>query len=218
MSVLPGLPDLVGLGAAIPEISFLQSNSEDFDRTTFTFSGESLGVAAADRYIIVGICGRDFGGTASFSSVTIGGVTADQRVVVTNSQGISAIYTALVPTGTTGDVVVTSASANWTSCSIHLWRVVGGLSSIIPENTASITVDNTNMSVDVSANGFVLAVSRNGLTTCTWSGVTEEWDFQAGTNMRVSGAWDTFASAQTVLAKPNWATGSFVTAVAASFR
>src|SRR3990167_7900479 len=94
--------------------SFLQANSDATNLTTYTWSAQNLGTASSDRYIIVAIISRQVGTTApTVSSASIGGVSA--TIVRQNNSGVSNLNTvafilANVPTGTTGDVVVTFGS------------------------------------------------------------------------------------------------------------
>ncbi len=218
MAILPGMCGLVGFAGGIPEIAFLQATIDLVNASTFTFSGESFGDAAADRHIVVGVAGRDTNGTLGITSVTIGGVAADQRVFETNSQGGNAIYTAFVPDGATGDVVIVSSSGDWSECSIGVWRLVG-LASIIPVDIDNVPTDDTQMSLEVPADGVVIAASRSGLGQCTWTGLTEDWEINGSSNLRSGGASDQFDTAGTVNVTAAWISSpSSVTAVCAAFR
>src|SRR3990167_11105596 len=89
-------------------VAFLQVNGSATDLTTYTFSAENLGVAASDRFIVVTITGRSSdGGARTIDTVTIGGVTATINIQIANSGSFNGIATAAVPTGTTGDIVIT---------------------------------------------------------------------------------------------------------------
>lgn len=178
--------------------AFLQQATSTADSSSYTFASQNLGAADAARYIIVGIQCRRTLNTNTISSVTVGGVTAS--LVVTADRGNQskcAIYIAAVPTGTTGDVVVTfSGTAN--RCGIALWSAVGISSATASDTDSSITGTAPTMSIDVPAGGFAVAVGcENALTTATWTGLTERSDTQAEITM--TSASDEFASAQTGL-------------------
>ena len=88
----------------------LQTTVDASDLTTYTFSSQNLGTAAPDRHIIVGVAARKGGSATTISSVTVGGVSAtivDQYSNSDSNSNISGIAIASVPTGTTGDIVVT---------------------------------------------------------------------------------------------------------------
>jgi hypothetical protein len=86
--------------------------------TTYTFTAASLGTAHADRYVIVGVASVA-GFARTISSATIGGVAA----TLNHNQNLGftgRIISAAVPTGATGDVVLTFSGA-MTSCAIGVW-------------------------------------------------------------------------------------------------
>lgn len=72
-----------------------------------TFSGFDIGTAAADR-VVVAVIGWGFSVGSTISGVTIGGVSASAAGSPANASSSNrvAIYYAVVPTGTTADVVV----------------------------------------------------------------------------------------------------------------
>src|SRR3989304_2575129 len=100
-----------------------KGNAENVENTdVYTFADADLGAAASDRQIIVGISWP----AQDVVSVTIGGVTA--TLVTDVYSGISAVrnafYKANVPTGTTGDIVVTLNGAT-ARMGICWWRATG---------------------------------------------------------------------------------------------
>jgi hypothetical protein len=143
--------------------------------TTYTFAARGLGAADANRYILVAIEAR--GGTGrTISSVTIGGVAATGLSLgggtlieaANGSSAYVALYYANVPTGTTGDVVVTWSAAV-SLCSVHVYRTIvgaGGISSITPTTTERVTntspsgaLRQLDGSLSIPANGVLLAIS-----------------------------------------------------------
>lgn len=183
--------------------SFLQANSSTADLTTYTFSGENLGTAAADRYIIVVVKSRDSGsGAKSISSVTIGGVTASiiiQKQNNASNSSLAGIAIAAVPTGTTGDVVVTF-SEGMLRCAIGLYRATG--ITPIPADFGSSTATNPTYAIDVPAGGFAIggvANSNGNDGSAVWTGLTERYDSVIEAVMLSTGASDEFAAAQTNL-------------------
>ena len=197
------LPSLAGQVA----ITYLQSAFDETDLTTYTFASQNLGTASGDRYIIVGVTARDFGTTAkSISSVTVGGVSATQVVGVQGAGSgttISALWIAAVPTGTTGNVVVTF-SEQFIKCDIALWAATA-INSTATDTATDTVVSGNDLSgaVDVTANGAVIAIGATDADarTSTWTGVTEDGEYATGGSF-FSASWasDEFASAQTVTA------------------
>ena len=142
----------------------------------FTFSSHGLGTAASDRKIILGITALH-GSTRTLSSVTIGGVTATITVQANGSSADhQSIVIADVPTGATGDIVVTF-SASTTVCGI-VGVAVYGLSSstAVATYTSRSTSSGTAklcalFDTEVTLNTFVFMMGScgdNNTTTHTF--------------------------------------------------
>jgi len=181
--------------------SFLSQYADGTNLTTYTFSGKSLGAEASDRYIACTVNGRSSdGGARTISSVTIGGVTATAAgSIVANSGSHCAIYIAAVPTGATGDIVVTWSSTMG-DCTVALHRATG-VSSTTPTSYVTDTTTALSQSINVNAGGFAVGISTtdDGAATATWSGITERFDDATGGANDQSGAGNEFATTQTGL-------------------
>ncbi len=168
------------------------------DLTTYTFAAQALGAADGTRQILVCVAGQRLSSPSAVSSVTVGGITATKLVEQTTGNANDhscSIWIAPVPTGTTGDVVVTFNTGHL-RCAVSVWRAVN--SAATAAATASATNSSTAVSttIDVPAGGFAVAVAfDNGNTTYTWSGLTEAYDATADGNA-FSSAGDNFAAAQ----------------------
>lgn len=147
---------------AVPDVSFVETDTDATSQTTYTFSSASLGDADALREVFV-IAYGGLSTARTLSSGTIGGVSA---TIATNQYGGSsaqqAIMFASVPTGTTGDVVVTWSGAA-DSCRIAIYRVVnrGNFGSNETDSATSVSGATTAITVSattVNTNGFVLGV------------------------------------------------------------
>jgi hypothetical protein len=190
----------VGGGGPVA-MSFTDNAANQSDLSTYTFSTRSFGTAAADRIIVVGIVARR-AAAATLDSVTIGGVTATKTTGVINSGGgaatIADIWQAPVPTGTTGDVVVTFNTA-MARCAVVIYRMVGASSTA--SNTQTSTATDPSVSLNVPANGAAMGVAHSvdGSTT-TWTGLTEDVDTTASLESTVyTSAHDNFTAQQTGL-------------------
>jgi hypothetical protein len=148
-----------------------------------------FGVADADRYIIV-TAGSSFNtgaGGNTLNAPTIGGVASTTIQQHETAPGSSArfigIYIALVPTGTTGDVVFVSSCNRF---SIAVYRAVGLLSAT-PTDTGIITNSSTGgaISLDISAGGCAvcMALNFNG-SAFTVSGLTSNNDFTSALSLQ----------------------------------
>ena len=161
----------------MPIGSFLGANTNNSDLTTYTFSGESLGVADSDRVIAVGIHGRSGGAGGSISSVTIGGVSAT-IIQATESATKCGLAYASVPSGATGAIVVTFNTGQL-GCTIGKWRVVTGTPGPVSSNTATgVGAAPISFATTVPAGGFGIAVAsaQAGTRAFSWTNATERYD------------------------------------------
>jgi len=160
----------------VPKIlTFQESLVDPANKTVYTFSGASIGAAASNRRVIVGV---SQGGGAPNVSVTVGGISADLVVEAVSGLNGTAIWIALVPSGTTADIVVTcGASAN--RLGIGVWSCTG-LSSNTPIDTDAVTgTRDADLSVSTAEGGFTIGATEtrnNSFSAVTWTGLTERYD------------------------------------------
>ena len=137
-----------------------------------THPGMNFGPANPKRYLIAAI---GIVSTTAITSVTIGGIAATQLVSVVSSFGNvrTAYFIAAVPTGTSGDVTVNTASGGVSS--VALYSVVN-LQSPTPVATASnFGSSPLSMSLNGTNGGFILAsayMSGSPGATAAWTGLT----------------------------------------------
>jgi hypothetical protein len=142
LSITGALP-ATSSGTAL-SLTFLAGAVSSGDLSTYTFAAQPFGTADAARYIVASISFRaaQAVGSIPVTSVTIGGITAtlvNQYYAPDFNAGSPSVnfvgqYIALVPTGTSGSVVVNlGASALRAGCVLH--RLVG-----IPSTTPDYTV------------------------------------------------------------------------------
>lgn len=191
--------------APAAEGAFLTTDTSSANSTTYTFSSLTFGTAAADRYIVACFTTRGGGSNADIDSVTIGGVTATEVINATALQATvwngTAIFIAAVPSGTSGDVVVTY-NVSTLRCGCSLYRLTG-LGSATAHDTASDTTfsgGELTDTIDVPAGGIVIAASGQDSGTTpgyTWTGVTEEYDEAVEANFDHSGGIETGLAVET---------------------
>jgi hypothetical protein len=164
------------------------SYSSDSDAASYTNSGAALGTADADRYVIVAIPLFTGVSNLTISSVTIGGVSATKingetfYSATSTNRSLVDFWKANVPTGTTGDIVITPSttaprmSASW-------WTCIGDVAIIDTQAdiATNVTPDNSlTVTSKRPSNGFVLAAitgqGDSGDPTFTWggTGITEK--------------------------------------------
>ena len=174
--------------------AYTANHSENSQSTTsVTDSGAALGTAAANRQILVGtFAGRSGSGTSLVTGITVAGVTATELQQTGRTGGnpfrsCSAIYIATVPSGTTGDVVVTFSGTQY-DIGIYTIAIYGAASTAFDTGTAQGQASNLVLSdtVNIPANGFAIAMvggSSGSLSNYTWVGLTEG----SGTGAEVQG-------------------------------
>ena len=193
------------------EFSYLGNTPDPANATEYTFSSESFGAADAGRYIVATVSARKSGGATTLASVTIGGVSATIVEQINNTASHcnnAAIAIAKVPTGTSGDIVVT-----WNDpmvrCTLGVYRLVG-IDSPTPADSSTSTANDPTYALDVPAGGAAIGVALTAdANSCTWSGLTEDFDGTLETYVTYTGASGAFESEQTDLT----CTANFVTSV-----
>ena len=141
-----------------------------------TFSGKSLGVAAPDRVVVVGVSG--WATNFAVSSLTIGGVSASLVVALANGFDIVEMWAAAVPTGATGDIVVTFAGAQ-DACGIIVWAMYGANGAAAFATASDTDSDPASVAISVPGGGAVIGycgLRSNTDRTFTWAGITEDAD------------------------------------------
>jgi hypothetical protein len=169
---LPGwFPAGAVAGPGGAALEFIASTADASNLVTYTFAGQSFGVATPSRRIIVAASLSAFDSDTAIA-VTIGGISATVHVSTINSgntrNGAAAIASAAVPTGTSGSVVVDITPNGARSCVISVYRATD-LSNGTPFDTASAS-DAGSLLIDIPANGFLIAcaASVSGSGAHTW--------------------------------------------------
>ena len=157
------------------------SNILNFASSPQTFTSVSFGAAASDRLIFVSA--EYYSVTAVITAMTIGGVSATKDTgsyATDGSNGSLGWWWALVPTGTTGNIVVTSSSPPADTVAISVYRVVGA-NTTTPVSSSTIS-SGTNITLTVPtspANGAMIVASDAwGFSAAPalsgWTGVTSD--------------------------------------------
>lgn len=182
-------PSVVVAGGR-PEVAFQETRTDTADHAPgvpYSFSGVSFGAAHARRHVLVfaGLGGT--GNLFSPSAVTIGGVTA--------TQVYSQFWSAPLPTGTSGDVVISGGNAfNGT---IAVWSLYKFKSMTAVDTDGSPALPP--YSINANSQGYVFGFARGiiGTTDVVWSGLTEDAEFTLEGGFRTA-----FASVRATAAGP----------------
>ena len=153
---------------------------DSVNRTTYTFSSVALGTASTTRAVYVWSTAQGPSVSAfNINTMTVGGVSASLVQVADSSaepQYMGELWRADVPTGTTGDIVVTWNSGV-SQCGVSVWSVDGdheefAIATDLSNSTSSVSFTN------VPDNSVILAGRGSAFTgTHIWTGdVTENVD------------------------------------------
>jgi hypothetical protein len=161
--------------------------------STYTFSGLSLGQEASNRRIIVALAGQNQ--TRTVTSLTVAGVAATRIIgdnPIASGRATAQLWIADVPSGTTGNVVVTLSGGSWSGCAVGLYAAYD-LTTNTPHDSKQATSSTTQASLNLAyKSGFIIAVAAqaaNAATSFTWSGLNEDFDLDMEpTNRPASGA------------------------------
>lgn len=176
------------------------TDSAEAAASSYTVSDAALGTAEAGRVVVVGF----YVGVSSgqITGVTVGGVSATSASHnSSNSSRLMEIWYAVVPTGTTGDIVV-SHNSTGVRYRIDWWTIHGSTQTTpaaVSDNPPKPATSNTitSSSLTVPSGGCAIAVSFHNNNAVTGGETT--WTISAGSiNARTdaragSGPWFTTA-------------------------
>jgi hypothetical protein len=192
------------------EFDYISASTQAIGATIYTFAGVSLGAPDATRRIHVAV---GWYGIESVADVTVGGVTAVQNAQALNFTQGTAIFTALVPSGATGDIVVTCTgdqgglAVGW----FRSTRLSSNSALDYFQGTGGGTFADT---LTTSAIGFAIGTQQcSGGGDQTWSGIAERYEIFNGDT--VSGAGSRTTAASTAITSTGF--GSYRAACFASF-
>lgn len=171
----PVQPTPAAGGAILAYQSFV---TEASGGTTITYPTVAIGTAAANRVVAVIFACRSGTANMTASAVTIGGIAATQVSGAAGSsgslQGGSDIWYASVPTGTTGNIVVTWSSAT-TATGIQVYSILTTTPTPASGNgIAGVTTSlNTNITVPASGVGISGMYAQSGAVV-SWTNATAD--------------------------------------------
>lgn len=186
---------LIYSGAA--EIHYLYNSANVTSGNTATYNNVAIGDAASDRNIIVAVGARGGTGVATTNvSVTINGVSAPEisgTKSTLNASFIgsqSSLYSLVVNSGTTANIVVSSV-ANFTTSHIAVYSVLGAQNTTPSSvNVAAPGVTNSSVITLGKSDGSVV-LSYNyspgdGSNNITWTSVTEDFEYYLSSPYQVN--------------------------------
>ena len=180
-----------------------------------SFAGVALGSADSDRLIVAIVQSLTATATGVATGVTIGGVTATSRAAVKHSATSApfvSIWTAPVPTGTTGDVVVSFGGTRY-DVAVSLYSVSVASPTFVASTDSGAATGGATLDLNTTTDGVVIAGSfqQNG-TVATWTGLTE----RAEGDIRTSEYYSTASADVTTGETPRAVSVSFTDAAMAA--
>lgn len=152
-----------------------------------TFTGISIGTAASDRFIVIGI-GRRLG--TSVTGVTLGG-NAMTRIAGVDATTAS-LWMIKITTGTTANLVVSGAGTpqllGYSVFRLTGVKDTGTISDSVVQGSTGTGSSPQSLTLNAVNNGYAIGVSaRSASATCTWSGAVEDFDNNSSGSLAWSG-------------------------------
>lgn len=174
--------------AVPPVLTYRDAAVSGSDTNSYTFSGRAIGTAGSKRHVVVCVSGSRSSGSAADAiptAVTVGGISATKLEESAGTPSSiptgSSVWVALVPTGTTADVVATFANTN-RRCGIVLFSLdyITGTPADSDATAVAGSNDISGFAATVPTVGliFVTNADNGGINAFTFSGtgVTEVAD------------------------------------------
>lgn len=148
---------------APPTATFVEAGTLTGSGSTYTKTGASFGAAFANRRVIV-LCGASAPNSRVFSSSTLGGLTAALAAEAhTAGSSLAMIVSAVVPTGTTGDISITMSNTVFSDIAYAVYTLDDSLlNSTTPVTSTGNTAGATSMASGAfaaSAGGVILSAA-----------------------------------------------------------
>jgi hypothetical protein len=224
MNFLPGCFPVIA-ATKTPRRTYIGRVNNTNNLTTYTFTDAAIGVAAADRLVVVVAASTiDDEADRSITTCTIGGnpatsiANAHTAAVFSNNLAVFALP---VPAGTTATIVV-NHDGTAARCTIDVYAIYG-LNSFTAfssaQNSGTTSANTIATSIDIPHNGVVVAGASMFLPfTTSWSAaVVEDADATIETSAVIStasAAGGGFVSAQSITATMSGSNDRRVIAVA----
>lgn len=173
----------------------------------------SAAPATATRTVIVGF---GVGGSGvAVSSVTIMGVSATLIGSIASSGVYTEMWSAVVPTGTSGTVVINFSAGSSNGCALGMWTIDGH--NPTAHDTATATGATASLDIPANGVGFAAQLLWSGSGGYTATGLDEDFDIGSGNSVYVFGSSKEFATLQTGLTVGTTSAPSFSSVVAVSY-
>lgn len=162
------IPFATAPGMTLTYLGHNESNTNVAAPGNYTVSAADMGTASSDRYIVIGIVSAALS-TATINAPTVGGVTLTQAGDdPAGDATFCSFWYGNVPSGTTGDIVITVATGTLLRMSVNWWSITGSAQTApttVSDNPTkganSTTITTTGFTVP--AGGVSLCLARSNL-------------------------------------------------------
>jgi hypothetical protein len=179
------------------------NNAAFLTTLTKTLSIGTAPTAEQKRIIYLGVGGVATNADTTISSATCNGISMTQVLrsrLGGTGMAEATIYRLEVNSGTTATFVITKTGSGPISAGFFVYSLIANSSAtVIDYDTATDVDDPINLSIDTpSTLSYILGVAMcRNRTSWTWTGLTEDVDFDVDTTDVLSGASSSFSTAQT---------------------
>lgn len=169
MSVIPFTNQIIPPSIARTD----QDGTNNANLTTWTYLGKSIGSVYPGRRIFVA-CSWEDGNSREPSTCSIGGVAATRHMSTGSSQSGSAIFSALVPNGTTADIEIVM-TGNTDDLMFAVYRAIDLIGT--SPSDAQFVNGVLSLSINYPSQGIILG-STNFPTGSSgdFTGLTTDYD------------------------------------------
>jgi hypothetical protein len=204
MLIIPALASGGGGGSLTYNyVATVTPNNAGSLNSPVTFTAANIGTPSSDRVVVIAFGNFKVAGSANgdFSSVTIGGVTATKAAgTASSAQRATEIWYAVVPAGTTGNIVVSFVSGWIDSIAPMVGIITGSATASVSSTQTAVppaypaNSTNSNVGAITVATGGVAVLggfSDSHTVTASYSGSTTDvagQDFGAGSGASASTA------------------------------
>lgn len=197
---------------------FLDSDAATNNSSLYTFSGLNFGTAAGNRLLVASVHSRNNSIDAQPpDTVTIGGVAATRVVTRSDNVVSCSIWQALVPSGTSGSVVLDWDGDGQNRCAIGLWSIKTN-NQAAQHSGSSIGGGSIAATVPTSGYGIAAYVGDSGGSSGTVTPTNYTEDFDTGNiEEGTTAEGGHFTASATIDATPSVSMGSGETLVYASW-
>lgn len=183
-AVIPGIGAHMGAfagGASPAVLVYRASQTGGSAGATVTMTAVPIGAAESTRVVIVA-CGKYGSGTVH-QTVTVGGIAATEIAWIKGAYIAVGLFAAVVPTGTTADVVISNAVNQYGAFAAGVWTAHGLTNGITPDSTATDTTNPLAPATMTKVTGGIFVgfafVNTNTAPTYTGTGVAQDAQIDA---------------------------------------